>query len=145
MELLGFFLAPRSPLLGDGDEVDDHQDGHDESRLEAKTAQDGEADQGSLRAPETQVLGRLGLAHESDHRGGDDEIGEQELPVAQVGVDLGKGKGRTEEMERCNGPPCTSFAPGYFCPHLEAAPLSPNSLIPWRAFCFTWVGLCHFM
>lgn len=74
--------------------------------MEAKAAQDGEADQSSLRAPEAQVLGRLRLAHESDHRGGDDEISEEELPVAQVGVDLDKGEGGTEEMETCNDPPC---------------------------------------
>lgn len=104
----GLPLSPRSPLLRDGDEVDDDQDCDDESHLEAKAAQDGKADQGSLWALEAQVLGRLRLAHESDHRGGDDEVDEEELPIAQVGVELDKGEkkeGGTEETERCNGRP----------------------------------------
>lgn len=136
MELLGFFLSPRSPLLGDGDEVDDHQDGHDESRLEAKTAQDGEADQGSLRAPETQVLGRLRLAHESDHRGGDDEIGEQELPVAQVGVDLDKGKDRRNgEMQW----PALHF----FCTWLFLSPFRSFSFKP--QFPYSSAGILFYL
>lgn len=79
-----------SPALRDGDEVAEHLHGDEQGGLQEQAAQHQHADQGSLGTLHSQVLGRTRPTHQHRHGGGDDQVKEEELEVAQVGVDLGR-------------------------------------------------------
>lgn len=64
--------------------------GDQQSRLEEQAAQHEDADQRPLGTLHSQLLGRTGPTHQHRHGGGDDQVEEEELEIAQVGVDLGR-------------------------------------------------------
>lgn len=80
-----------SPQLRDSDVVAGDLDGDEEAGLEGEAAQDDDVDEGSLWALGAQVIRRRRPAHQSSHRGGDDQVKEQKLQITQIGVDLGWG------------------------------------------------------
>lgn len=81
-----------SPALRDGDVVAEDLHGDEQSGLEEQAAQHEDADQRPLGTLHSQLLGRTSATHQHCHSGGDDQVEEEELEIAQVGVDLGGRK-----------------------------------------------------
>lgn len=77
------------PALRDGDEVAEDLHSDEQSRLEEQAAQHEDADQRPLGTLGSQLLGGTRPTHQHRHGGGDDQVEEEELEVAQVGVNLG--------------------------------------------------------
>lgn len=77
------------PALRDGDEVAEDLHGDEQSRLEEQAAQHEDADQRPMGTLRSQLFGGARATHQHRHGGGDDQVEEEELEVAQVGVNLG--------------------------------------------------------
>lgn len=89
--------APNLPGLGQRQEVAPQLHAGHQGHLQQQAAQHRHAEQGPWWPRLPQHQRRPGAAHEHSHGGGDDQVDDQELHVAQIGVDLPAAGGGQKE------------------------------------------------